>query len=136
MTHCAFGAAGVRADDHCDAPPGTVVAGHSLSHVQLFATPWTIAHQDSLALTVSWSLLKLMSIELVMPSNHIQPSHPLSSPSPPRQEEKGGAMEDEMLELHHQFNGHEFEQTLGDSEGQGNLACCSQWGCKELDTTK
>ena len=33
------------------------------------------------------------------------------------------------------FNGHEFEQILRDSEGQGLLACCSPWGCKELDTT-
>ena len=37
---------------------------------------------------------------------------------------------------HHQFNIHEFEQTLGDSEGPGSLACCSPWGCKESDTTK
>ena len=35
--------------------------------------------------------------------------------------------EDEMIEWHHQLNGHEFEQTLGDSEGQGSLACCSPW---------
>ena len=41
-----------------------------------------------------------------------------------------GAAEDEMVSLHHRFNGHEFEQTLGDSEGQGSLACCSPWGCK------
>ena len=34
-----------------------------------------------------------------------------------------------------QFNGHEFVQTLGDSKGQGSLACCSPWGCKELDMT-
>ena len=34
------------------------------------------------------------------------------------------------------LNGHEFEQTLGDSEGQGSLACCSPWGCKESDTTE
>ena len=51
-----------------------------LSHVWLFATPWTVARQASLSVTNSWSLLKLMSIELVMPSNHL--SHPLSSPSP------------------------------------------------------
>ena len=44
--------------------------------------------------------------------------------------------EDEMVGLHHQFKGPEFEQTLGDSEGQGSLVCCSPWGCKELDTTK
>ena len=42
----------------------------SLSRVRLFATPWTAAHQASLSITNTWSLLKLMSIELVMPSNH------------------------------------------------------------------
>jgi len=42
----------------------------SLSHVQLFAIPWTAAHQASLSITKSWSLLKLMSIESMMPSNH------------------------------------------------------------------
>ena len=50
------------------------------------------------------------------------------------QEEKG-ATEDEMVGWHHQLNGHEFEQTQGDSEGQGNLVCLSPWGRKELDTT-
>ena len=48
-----------------------------LSHVQLFATPWTAACQASLSFTVSWSLLKLMSIESVIPSNHLIPCHPL-----------------------------------------------------------
>ena len=43
----------------------------SLSHVQLFETPWTAARQASLSITKSWSLLKLMSIKLVMPSNHL-----------------------------------------------------------------
>ena len=43
----------------------------SLSHVQLFVTPWTAAHQASLPITNSRSLLKLMSIESVMPSNHL-----------------------------------------------------------------
>ena len=42
-----------------------------LSHVRLCETPWTIAHQASLSSTISWILLKLMSIELVMPSNHL-----------------------------------------------------------------
>ena len=42
-----------------------------LSRVRLFATPWTAAHQASLSITNSWSLLKLMSIEWVMPSNHL-----------------------------------------------------------------
>ena len=43
----------------------------SLSHVRLLTTPWTAAHQASLSITSSQSLLKLMSIELVMPSNHL-----------------------------------------------------------------
>ena len=49
----------------------------SLSRVQLFATPWTAARQASLSITNSQSLLKLMSIELVMPSNHLILCHPL-----------------------------------------------------------
>ena len=52
-----------------------------LSHVQLFATPWTAACQASLSITNSPSLLKLMSIELVMPSNHLIFCHPLLPPS-------------------------------------------------------
>ena len=51
------------------------------------------------------------------------------------QEEKE-ATEDEMVRWHHRLNGHEFEQTLGDGEGQGSLACCSPWGHKESDTTE
>ena len=44
--------------------------------------------------------------------------------------------QDEMVEWHHQLNGHEFEQTPGDGEGQGGLVCCGMWGCKESDTTE
>jgi len=54
-----------------------LVVVESLSHVQLFATPWTAAHQASLSFTSSWSLLKLISIESVMPSNHLILCHPL-----------------------------------------------------------
>ena len=49
----------------------------SLSRVQLFVTPWTAARQASLSITNSWSLLKLMSIEWVTPSNHVILCHPL-----------------------------------------------------------
>ena len=52
-----------------------------------------------------------------------------------RQKEKG-TTEDEMFGWHHQLNGHEFEQAPGDGEGQGSLASCSPWGCKELDKTE
>ena len=55
----------------------SVIAVHSLSHVHLFATPWTAARQPSLSFTISWSLLKLMVIELVMPSSHLILCHPL-----------------------------------------------------------
>ena len=48
-----------------------LVVVQSPTHVQLFATPWTTAHQASLSFTIVQSLLKLMSIELVMPSNHL-----------------------------------------------------------------
>ena len=44
--------------------------------------------------------------------------------------------EDEMVGWHHQLNGQEFEQTLGDSEEQGRLECCSPWGRKELGMTE
>ena len=53
----------------------------SLSHVPLFATPWTAAQQASLSITNSWSSLKLMSIELVIPSNHLILCRPLLPPS-------------------------------------------------------
>ena len=43
--------------------------------------------------------------------------------------------EDEMAGWHHLLKEQDFEQTLGDNEGQGSLACCSPWGRKELDTT-
>ena len=48
-----------------------------LSRVRLFVTPWTVAHQASLSITNSWSLLKLMSIESMIPSNHLILWHPL-----------------------------------------------------------
>ena len=52
-----------------------------------------------------------------------------------RKEEKG-ATEDETVGWYHQLNGHEFEQTPRDREGQRSLTCCSPWSCKELDTTE
>ena len=55
---------------------GFVVA-QSLSHIRLFVTPWTVPHQASLSFTDTQSSLKLMSIESVMPSNHLVLCHPL-----------------------------------------------------------
>ena len=47
-----------------------------------------------------------------------------------------GMTEDERVGWHHQLNGHEFDQAVGDGEGQGGLVCCSPWGCKDSDTTE
>ena len=52
-----------------------------------------------------------------------------------KQDEKG-MTEDKMIGWHDRLNGHEFEQALGDGEGQGRLVCCSPWGHKESDTTE
>ena len=52
-----------------------------------------------------------------------------------RQEDKG-TVEDEMVGWHHGLSGYEFEQTPGVGDGQGSLACCSPWGCKESDMTE
>ena len=49
--------------------------------------------------------------------------------------EEKWALEDEMVGWHHHLNGHEFEQTRGDSEGQRLLVCCDPWGLKESDMT-
>ena len=58
----------------------TLVVVQSLSRIWLFVIPWTAAHQASLPITISWSLLKLMSIESVMPSNHLILCCPLLLP--------------------------------------------------------
>ena len=47
-----------------------------------------------------------------------------------------GTTGEEMGGWHHQLDGHEFEQAPGAGDGQGNLVCCSPWGCKELDMTE
>ena len=54
-----------------------VIVLQLLSHIQLFVTPWTAAHQASQPFAISWSLLKLMSIESVMPSTHLILCHSL-----------------------------------------------------------
>ena len=51
-------------------------------------------------------------------------------------QEENVMTQDEMVGWHRRLNGQEFEQTPGDSEGQGSLACCSPWGCKKSNTTE
>ena len=64
-------------DLHCCHSVAQFSSVWSLSCLQLFATPWTAACQASLSIANSWSLLRLMSIESVMPSNHVFLCHPL-----------------------------------------------------------
>ena len=67
-------------------PPAALVqfsSVQSLSRLRLFATPWITARQASLSITNSWSLLRLMSIKSVMPSNHLILCHPLLLPPIP-----------------------------------------------------
>ena len=73
-----------RTQSHCTIPKCLslgltlhIIVVQLLSRVQLFATPWTAPRQASLSITNSWSLLKVLSIELVMPSNHLILCHPL-----------------------------------------------------------
>ena len=53
-----------------------------------------------------------------------------------RKQKEKGTTEDEMVGWHRWLDGHESEQAPGDGKGQGSLACCSAWGCKESDTTE
>ena len=64
-------------DDAVKVPPSISKSFQSLSHVRLFAVPWTAAHWAFLSITNCWRLLKLMSIESVMPSNHLILCRPL-----------------------------------------------------------
>ena len=74
ITICSdFGAQKIKSDTVSTLSPSI----HLLSHVQLFAIPWTEVHQASLSITNSRSLLKLMSIESALPSNHLILGHPL-----------------------------------------------------------
>ena len=97
------------------------------SRLRLFATLWIIAHQAPLSMRFSrqeyWSGLPCPPPG-DLPNPGIEPT-PLRSPA------LAGrfiATEDAMVGCYHQLNGHEFEQTLGDTEGQGSLPCCRPWG--------
>ena len=110
----------------------------SLSRVRLFATPWTAACQAFLSITNSRSLPKLMSIELVMPSNHLIKI----------KKKRGDLFESRFYEGSSQFSvsrlfllqRRSWEPTPiflpGEYYGQRSLMGCSPWDCKELDTTK
>ena len=85
MNNVVTGAQGMMSNRSQWMSQGSVSSVQLLSCVQLFVTSWTAAHQASLSITNSQSLLKLMSIESVMPSSHLMLCHPLFllSPIPP-----------------------------------------------------
>ena len=109
---------------------------------RLLRVPWTARRSNQWILkeiNPEYSLEGLMlKLKLQSFGHLIQRANSLGKNLEPgkdwKQKEKG-VLEDEMIGWHHWLNGHEFEQTLGDSERQGGLACCSPWDCKELDMT-
>ena len=120
------------------------VYGQSLSHVWFFCHPMDCSppgspvHGISQARILEWVAF---STPGDLPNLGIKPAS-LMSPALGGQigkvwgQEEKGAAEGEMVGWHHWLNGHESEQTLGDSEGQGSLACYSPCGCKELHMTE
>ena len=98
----------------------------SLSRVRLLATPWTAVRQASLSITNSRRLLKHMSIESVMPSNHLILCHPLLLLS-----------DNFQVQIKRRRQWHPTPVLLpGKFHGRRSLVGCSSWGRKELDTTE
>ena len=109
---------------------------------RLLRVPWTArrANQSTLKeISPEYSLEGLMlKLKLQYFGHLIRKTNYLKKPWCWERLKVGGkgTTEDEMVGWHHRCDGHEFEETLGVGDGQGSLACCSPWGCKELDTTK
>ena len=118
----------------------------ALSHVRLFATPWTAAHLTFLSFTISWSLLKLMSIELMMPSNHLifyrpllllPASFPMSQLFTSGGQSSGTSASASKLKLQFQLHSSSWRRQWhptpvllpGKYHGRRNLVGCSPWGC-------
>ena len=108
---------------------------------RLLRVPWTARRsKQSIPKEINpeYSLEGLMlKLKLRYFGHLIRKANSLEKKDPDARKDGGkekGATEDEMVGWHHWLNGHEFEQTQGDSERQGSLACYSSWGHKERDT--
>ena len=108
---------------------------------RLLRVPWTVRSNQSILKDQPWKFIGRTNAEAKVPI--LWPPDEKSwligkNPDVGKDwgQEKKGPTEDEMVGCHHWLNGHEFEQTPGYSEGQGSLACCSPWGCKETDWTR
>ena len=107
---------------------------------RLLQVPWT-ARRSNQSILKSWVFTARTNVEAETPI--LLPPHAKSwligkDPDAGKdwgQEEKG-TTEDEMVGWHHRLNGHGFGWTLGVVDGQGGLACCGSWGCKELNRTE
>ena len=106
----------------------------SINITRLFRVPWTSrrSNQSNLKeINPEYSLEGLMLKLKLQYFGHMMQRSQLIGKDPDASkdwgQEKKGAPEDEMVGWHHQLNGHEFEPTLGDSGGQGSLACCCLW---------
>ena len=104
----------------------------------LFRVPWTARRPNqsiSKLVNPEYSLAGLMLKLKLQYFGHLMKSQLIGKDPDAGEDwgqEKQGATEDETVGWHHRLNGREFEQAPGDSEGQGSLACCSPWDCKEL----
>ena len=109
---------------------------------RLLRIPWTARRSNQSILkevNPDYSLEGLMlKLKLEYFGHLMRSANSLEKPDAGKDwgQEEMGATEDEMVGWHHQLNVHEFEQALGDGEGQGSLACCSPWGHKKSDTTE
>ena len=117
----------------------------SLHHVRLLPIPWTAALQASSSVTISRSLLKLMSVELVMPPNHLILCRPLLLLPPSSPSIRVFSNESTLcmrwpkywsgMPLPSPSIDISLSKTPGDSEGQESLVCCSPWYREDSDTT-
>ena len=107
---------------------------------RLLRVPWTARRSNHLILREirpEYSLEGLMlKLKLQYFGCPIQRTDLLENARKDWRWEEKGMTEDEMVGWHHWLNGHKFEQALGVGDGRGSLACCSQWGCKELHVTE
>ena len=95
--------------------------------------PWTASISNLKEISPEYSLEGRMLKLKLQYFGHLTGEDPDAGKD--RSQEEKGMTEDEMVGWHHCLNGHEFEQTQGDTERQGSLLCCSPWGHKELGAT-
>ena len=92
-----------------------------------------VIFQSMITVNLAWLLFCYIYTSLIDAKSQLIGKDPDAGKDWGHEERKGN---DRMRCLGHWFNGHEFEQTPGDSEGQRSLVCCSLWGCRELDITE